>query len=435
MAAINRVYAARLCGLAVLGPDGESLGRVRDIVISIGIVRQQPRVLGLVVELLTRSRIFVPILRVTAIEPHAVTLNTGNVSLRRFAQRPGEVLVIGHVLDTRVRVNDPDLPTLAGIDVIVVDLGIEQIRSRDWVVTRVAIRSHRRLGRRSTVHVIDWNNIYGLTPSALAMPGQGVAQLLHQFEGQRPIEVADALRDLPAKRRTEVINALHDERLADILQELHTDDQTTLLLQLDTERAADVLEAMDPDDAADLLGALHPNQAEALLARMNPEDSEPVRRLLSHSPDTAGGLMTSEPVVLAPDTTVAEALARARQVDLTPALASLVFVVRPPTATPTGRYLGCVHLQALLREPPANLVSGILVTNLPSLSPDTSLTALTRYFAAYNLVCGPVVDDQHHLLGAVTVDDVLDHLLPENWRDELQQPQLSEPITRAEETS
>ena len=95
MAAVNRVYAARLAGMVVLGPDGESIGRVRDVVISIGVARHQPRVLGLVVELLTRRRIFVPILRVTAIEPSAVTLATGNVSLRRFSQRPGEVLVLG----------------------------------------------------------------------------------------------------------------------------------------------------------------------------------------------------------------------------------------------------------------------------------------------------------------------------------------------------
>ncbi|TGD88024.1 magnesium transporter [Mycolicibacterium sp. CH28] len=434
MASVNRVYAARLAGLVVLGPDGESLGRVRDVVISMSIVRQQPRVLGLVVELLTRRRIFVPILRVTAIEPNAVTLNTGNVSLRRFAQRPGEVLVLGQVLDTRVRVSDPELPQMAGVDVVVIDLGIEQSRTRDWLVTRVAVRSQRRLGRRSTVQVVEWQNVQGLTPSALAMPDQGVAQLLHQFEDQRPIAVADALRDLPAKRRTEVIKALDDERLADVLQELPEDEQSVLLMQLDTARAADVLEAMDPDDAADLLGVLNPTEAEVLLRRMDPEDSEPVRRLLSHSPDTAGGLMTSEPVVVAPDTTVAEALARVRDPDLTPALASLVFVVRPPTATPTGRYLGCVHLQALLREPPASLVSGMLDTGLPHLTPGTSLGALTRYFAAYNLVCGPVVDEENHLLGAVSVDDVLDHLLPDDWREDFEEPQPSDQATSAEGT-
>jgi Mg/Co/Ni transporter MgtE len=157
---------------------------------------------------------------------------------------------------------------------------------------------------------------------------------------------------------------------------------------------------------------------------MDPEDSEPVRRLLKHSPDTAGGLMTPEPVVVGPGTTVAEALARVRDPDLTPALASLVFVVRPPTATPTGRYLGCVHLQRLLREPPAALVSGIVDSDLPTLTPETSLAALTRYFAAYNLVCGPVVDEEKHLLGAVTVDDVLDHLLPHDWRVRPEDPEL-----------
>ena len=156
MASVNRVYAARLAGMVVLGPDGESLGRVRDVVVSINIVRQQPRVLGLVVEMLTRKRIFVPILRITAIEPSAVTLTTANVSLRRFVQRPGEVLVLGQILDTEVQVNDPEQAQLADVGVVVVDLGMEQTRTRDWVVSRVAVRTHRRLGRRAAVVVVEW---------------------------------------------------------------------------------------------------------------------------------------------------------------------------------------------------------------------------------------------------------------------------------------
>ncbi|ATQ31415.1 magnesium transporter [Rhodococcus ruber Chol-4] len=419
MAAVSKVFAARLAGLVVLGPDGESIGRVRDVVLTIRIGRQQPRVLGLVVELPTRKRIFVPMLRVTAIEPGAVTLNTGNVSLRRFTQRPTEVLALAQVLDSKVRVDDPELGELAGVDVVVVDLGIELTRTRDWVVSRVAVRAQRgRLGRRSAIHVVDWQHVHGLTYSNLGMPGQGVSQLLLQFEDMRAADVANALRELPEKRRHEVAVALDDERLADVVQELPTDDQTDLLMHLEVERAADLLEAMDPDDAADLLGELPDSDAESLLRLMDPEDSEPVRRLLEHSPDTAGGLMTPEPVVLTPATTVAEALARVRNPDLTPALASMVFVVRPPTATPTGKYLGCVHLQQLLREPPAGLVGGIVDNDLPRLDPDDSLTAVTRYFATYNLVCGPVLDDEGHLLGAVTVDDVLDHLLPEDWREE-----------------
>jgi Mg/Co/Ni transporter MgtE len=174
---------------------------------------------------------------------------------------------------------------------------------------------------------------------------------------------------------------------------------------------------MDPDDAADLLAELSELDKNRMLELMEPEESEPVRRLLEYSSDTAGGLMTPEPVVLTPDATIAEALARVRNPDLTPALASMVFVTRPPSATPTGRYLGCVHVQRLLREPPSELVAGALDTDLAKLSPTASLGEVTRYFAAYNLVCGPVVDETEHLLGAVTVDDVLDHLLPEGWRE------------------
>ncbi|MGI5216434.1 magnesium transporter MgtE N-terminal domain-containing protein [Nocardia sp. CA-290969] len=418
--AATRVYIARLTGLAVLGPDGESIGRIRDVVVAVRYDRQEPRVHGLVVELPTRRRIFVPMLRVTTIEPGSVTLNTGNVSLRRFAQRPGELLAMAEIVDSTVRVNDPDLPDLAGVDVFVVDLGIALTRTRDWRVTRVAVRGHRRLGRRRTVHVVDWAQVDGLTPYELDRPGQDVSTLLEQFESRRAADVAHMLRELPAKRRLEVAVALDDERLADVVQELSGDDQLELLGQLDMTRAADVLEAMDPDDAADLLGGLPENEAESLLTLMDPQESEPVRRLLEHSPDTAGGLMTPEPVVLTPSTTVAEALARVRDPDLTPALASMVFVVRPPTATPTGRYLGCVHLQQLLREPPAHLVGGILDTDLAMLRPEMPLAAVTRYFATYNLVCGPVVDEQNHLLGAVSVDDVLDHLLPPDWREDEQ---------------
>ncbi len=201
MGSVNRVYVARLSRMLVLGPFGESFGRVRDVVISISIVRQQPRVLGLVVNLATRRSIFIPMLRVAAIEPDAVTLNTGSVSLRHFEQRPGEVLAIGQVLDTQVKVNDPALPELARLDVVITDVGIEQTRTRDWMVTRVAVRVPRRLGRRGPVHVVDWHNVQGLTPSALAMPGQEVAQLLGRFEGQKAVDVADAIRGLPPKRR------------------------------------------------------------------------------------------------------------------------------------------------------------------------------------------------------------------------------------------
>lgn len=413
VAGTNRVFAAQLAGMAVFGPDGEQIGKLRDMVAGLRADRLPPRVLGMVVELATRRRIFVPMLRVTSIEPGAVTLSTGSVNLRHFHQRPNEIRVISELLDAQVVVEATDTRA------VVEDIAMEPTRTRDWVLARVAVRERvGRFGRRGPVKVLKWEDVHGPASIDLASEPQGAQQLVNVYEGMRATDVAVALRELPIKRRYEVADALDDERLADVIEELPEDDQKDLLAHLDEERAADILEAMNPDDAADLLAELSELDKNRLLDLMEPEESEPVKRLLEYSSNTAGGLMTPEPVVLTHDATIAEALARVRNPDLTPALASMVFVTRPPSATPTGRYLGCVHLQRLLREPPFELVAGALDTDLPKLPPTASLTEVTRYFAAYNLVCAPVVDDGDHLLGAVTVDDVLDHLLPEGWRED-----------------
>jgi Mg/Co/Ni transporter MgtE len=429
MAAVNRVFTARLAGLPVFGPDGESIGRVRDIVAGLRPDRQPPRALGIVIEVMSRRRIFVPMLRVTSIEPNAVTLATGRVNLRRFSQRPNEVLVVGQLLDARVTLAGPP----AGLDVgeqitaVVVDAAMEQTRTRDWLVTKLAVQERNRLlSRRGPLRVLAWEDVGGIGLLDLNGQPQGAHRLIAVFDGMRPADVASALLDLPTKRRYEVADAMDDERLADIIEELPEDDQKDLLAHLDDERAADVLEAMNPDDAADLLAELPEHEKERLLALMEPEESAPVKRLLQYSFDTAGGLMTPEPVILSPDATVAEALARVRNADLAVALSTMVFVCRSPQATPTGRYLGCVHFQRLLREPPSDLVAGVVDTDLDSLSPTDPLADVTRYFAAYNLVCAPVVDDEEHLLGAVTVDDVLDHLLPEDWRETGRYPHPAE---------
>ncbi len=411
MVAVNRVYIAQLAGLPVFGPDGEPVGKARDVVISLRIDRQPPRVLGMVIELATRRRIFVPMLRLTSIEPNAVTLATGSVNLRPFHQRANEVLVIGELLDAKIKFDNGGTAT-------VVDAAMEPTRTRDWRMVRIAARQRTgRLVRKGPVQVWRWEDVSGLSVNEIAGQPQGAQQLLAVFEGMRAVDVATAIHTLPAKRRYEVADALDDERLADVIEELSEEDQKDVMSHLDEERAADILEAMNPDDAADLLAELSEVTKDRLLDLMEPEESEPVRRLLEYSFDTAGGLMTPEPIILTPDATIAEALARVRNPDLTPALASMVFVCRSPSATPTGRYLGCVHIQRLLREPPFDLVAGVLDTDLARLSPNASLSEVTRYFAAYNLVCAPVIDETDHLLGAVTVDDVLDHLLPNNWRE------------------
>jgi Mg/Co/Ni transporter MgtE len=405
---------AQMVGLPVSGPAGESIGKVRDIVVALRLDRKPPRVLGIVVELPTRRPIFVPMLRITSVQGDGIALATGSVSLRHFEQRRTELRLIGQLIGSRVRI------ATTTAQATVVDAAIEQTRTRDWVVARLAVRerSTGMLTRRGPMQVLGWADVRGNDITDFSDSGNlPTDQLLASFEGIRAADAATALRDLPPARRYEVAEALDDDRLADVIQELPEDDQKDLLAHLDDDRAADVLEAMDPDDAADLLAELPQGMSERLLEMMEPEESAPVKRLLQYSFDTVGGLMTPEPIVLPPDATVAEALARVRSPDLTPALASMVFVCRPPQSTPTGRYLGCVHTQRLLREAPFELVAGVVDADMARLSPTGSLAEVTRFFAAYNLVCAPVVDEEEHLLGAVTVDDVLDHLLPDNWRE------------------
>jgi CBS domain-containing protein len=391
----------------VFDPNGDRVGRVRDVVVALRVGNAPPRVLGLVVEVAARRRIFVPMGRVTALDNGAVLLASGTLNLKRFEQRAGETLVLGELLDRTVVIDASGRPAH------VVDAGIEQARTGDWVLSRLAVAEPGRLGRRGQLHQLAWDEVTGLE---LPQAGQGTETLIATYRDLNPADLAHALHELPAKRRHEVAGALDDDRLADVLGEMDESEQITILGTLKERRAADVLEAMDPDDAADLLAELPNVDRNRLLELMEPDEAEPVRQLLKYSEDTAGGMMTSEPVILAPDATIAEALARVREPEITPSLASQVYVCRPPSATPTGRYLGLAHIQRLLREPPSTLVSGVL-DDLEPLRPEAPLAEVTRYFATYNLVAAPVVDAQGRLVGAVSVDDVLDHLLPDDWRE------------------
>ncbi len=403
----SRVFVARLVDTTVFDPNGDPVGRVRDILVILRGPTRPPRVVGLVVELLRHRRVFLPITRVLSIDPGRV-VSTGQLNLARFERRTGEVLVIGELLDRSVSIAS------SGEQVVVYDIGIEPTRTRDWVVAKVAVRGARTgLRRRAQAQVLDWDAVTGLTVDSAR---QGTEALLGTFDGLKAADLARALNELPPKRRAEVAVALADDRLADALEELPEADQVEILGQLETSRAADVLGEMDPDDAADLLGELSPGVAEHLLTLMEPDDADDVRRLLTYPDGTAGALMTTEPIVLTPDATVADALARARHEEVSPALAATAYVCRPPADTPTGRFLGYAHLQRLLREPPSTLVSAVLDSELETVRPDAPLDEVTRLLATYNLVAAAVVDKDGRLLGAVTVDDVLDALLPDDWR-------------------
>ncbi|MEU4096535.1 CBS domain-containing protein [Streptomyces sp. NPDC026673] len=419
-AGTSRVFVSHLSGVRVFDPNGDQVGRVRDVVVMLRVGGRPPRVLGLVVEVVSRRRIFLPITRVTGVESGQV-ITTGVVNMQRFEQRPTETLVLGELLDRRVTLVE------TGEDVTVLDVSMVRLAARrDWEIDKVFVRRGKGgpLRRSGLTLTVEWSAVTGFS---LDEHAQGAEALLATFDQLRPADLANVLHHLSPKRRAEVAAALDDDRLADVLEELPDDDQVEILGKLKQERAADVLEAMDPDDAADLLAELPEEEQERLLGLMEPHEAADMRRLMSYEERTAGGLMTTEPIVLRPDATVADALARVRNPDLSPALAAQVYVCRPPDETPTGKYLGTVHFQRLLRDPPFTLVSALLDSDLQPLAPDTPLPAVTSFLATYNMVSVPVVDDSGSLLGAVTVDDVLDHLLPEDWREtELHEAELNE---------
>ena len=399
---------ARLIGTSVFDPLGDEVGKVHDVVVLLQ-MRGEPRAVGFVIEVSSRRRVFLPLSRITAIEPGAV-ITTGLMNIRRFTQRHVETLVVGELLDRVVTMRD------GSGNVTVRDVAIERDRGMDWKVTRLFVQraSSGPLGlRRGETFTVRPDEVSGLAASA---DQQGATALLATLEDLKPADLADVMRDLPQDSQMRVAAELTDERLADVLEELGNEDAVALLSRLEAGRAADVLDAMQPDDAADLVADLPQLKAAELLGLMEPEEAEDVRRLMAYDEYTAGGLMTTEPIILPPESTVATFLAQSRKAEVPPALAAVGFVCRPPLESPTGKFVGMIHFQRALRERPQRMVGSIVDTDVDSVRPEDSIGTVTRLLATYNLTALPVLDDAGRLLGAVSVDDVLDHLMPDDWR-------------------
>ena len=406
----TRVFVARLAGCGVFDPAGDRVGKVIDVLVS---YRKSgaPKATGMLVEISGRRRVFVPIARITSISAGQV-ITTGLIDLRRFTQRGQEVRVVAEILGRKVSLLDGS--GSASID----DLAIELGKNADWVVSELFLRrpktSASPFARGATLFA-TWEQV---VEEGKTEEGQSAQQLIATYSELRPADLASALLDLPDERMIEVAEELDDERLADVLEELPEDEQIDIITELDDERAAEVLDLMEPDDAADLMANLPEERTEAILELMDEEEADDIRMLMQFDEFTAGGLMTTEPIICAADATVAEAMALIRRKDVAPVLAASVFITLPPYEVATGRYLGVVHFQKLLRYPPHERLGSLLDTELEPVKPDTHISVIHRTFANYNLVALPVVDDENRLIGVVTVDDVLDHLLPDDWREE-----------------
>ena len=404
----TRIFVARLAGCAVFDRSGDRLGRVRDVVV---VYRRaaSPRVVGMVVEIPGRRRVFLSIGRVVSIGAGQV-ITTGLITVRRFEQRASEVTVLAEMLGRRVSLAD------GSGEATVEDVAIEETGAGDWDVTQAFVRRPRTgpapFGRGATAFV-KWADIREQDRGGRS---QSAAQLIQSTADLPAADLASTLLDLPEQRMVEVVHELSDERLADVLEEMPEDTGVRILARLGDDRAADVLETMQPDDAADLIAKLSDERSEALLDLMEQEEADDVRMLLAYDPDTAGGMMTPDPIILSTDATVAEGLALIRRHELAPALGAAVCITLPPYEPPTGRFIGIVHFQRMLRYPPHEKLGSILDTQTEPVRADTPVAEVSRILASYNLVQVPVVDENGRLVGVVTVDDVIDRLLPDDWR-------------------
>ena len=377
--------------------DGGTIGRVHDVVLLPVVGSEPPHALGLVVQLRRRRLIFVSFGRVGEISSEGARLVGGTVDLGGFTLRPGEILASS--------LYGKEVPAGTVADIAIAP---REARRSGWEVTTVAISRGRGFLSGGPA-IVPWDQCRDLFDAA-PLDGQVV-----QLREMRPADLASAFGDLTPARRSQVASALDDSELADVLEEMPEEDSARLVTSLALERGADVLEEMQPDDAADLLAQLPAEDRERLLKAMRGDQAEEVRRLLAYDAATAGGLMTSQPLVFGPQAPVAEVLAKIRDAKMVATAAAQVYVCEPPLETPTGTYLGTVGFQRLLRRPPATPVGEVLESRM-FVRPDLAERELAARLAAYNLIGVAVCDDEGHLLGAVTVDDVLDHLLPSGWR-------------------
>jgi Mg2+ transporter MgtE len=221
-----------------------------------------------------------------------------------------------------------------------------------------------------------------------------------------PADLAQIMSDLAPEERQDFFEKLDPETAAEALHELEPEVQADLISEMDKEQAADIIEQMPPDEAADVIADLPAEKAQELLQLMEREEAQDIHDLLHHEEDTAGGLMTNEYLAWPPAITVGEALERfkteAREIEHV----YYIYVVEDE------RLLGVVGLRDLLIEAPGKRLSGVMHTKLKTAHPETGQETVAALISKYNLLALPVVDKENRLLGVVTVDDVVDLLLP-----------------------
>lgn len=405
---MRTLHLSELVKRPVTARDGESLGRLSDVVVRLR-GSELPLVIGGVASVAGRE-VFVPLEQVATFDGEVLQLTSARLDLRHFERRPGEVLLRGDVLGHRL------IDVEAGRLTKAADVELER-QDGQWVLTGVDTHRPRR-------RLLDWGShgqeqhafrewsrfepLIGHTASAvLRGPFARIRRL-------KPAQIADLLEGASKEEETEILSQVHadPELEADVFEELDEDLATRLLgARTDTE-IAEVLTRMRADDAADAVAELPQRRRQAVLDLMPAGQRTKVLTLMGFNPASAGGLMGVDYLALPAGASVGAALAAVGSArTLQPEALTSIYAVDED-----GRLHGSVKLASLLQTAPEVPLGDICDADPVRVGADTDVVDVAVLMSDYNLVTIPVVDEHRHMIGIITVDDVLETTLPEDWR-------------------
>ena len=409
MTLIGEVFVADVLGKTVLDPLGEEIGRLRDIAVEGG--TPFPRAAGLVLERKKKTW-FLPWSDLNIFNRRIISSRKRESELDEFPPSP-ELLLIGRdILDKQivdingakvVRVNDVKLTEEGGAACVTdVDVGVRGILRRLGVERRgdaffEAIRHPLRH------QLISWELIQ---PLETKLDRLTLSVSRDALSSIHPADIAQILSGMAPDERKGFFEKLDLETAAEALHELEPEVQADIITDMDKEQAADVIERMPPDEAADVIADLPAEKAQEILGLMEKEEAEDVHELLAHEEDTAGGLMTNEYLAYPPGITVGEAMERFRKDGAEIEAYYYLYVVEGE------KLLGVLGLRDLFFEEPGRPVGEVMHRKLITVHADAGQETVAELISKYNLLALPVVDEENSLLGVVTVDDVVDLLLP-----------------------
>lgn len=402
----------------LLDAHGTTVGRLEDLVVlALG---AKPQVTKFSLRRPDREEWILPWEAVADLpaDPGApIRLRNPVAELNPVSLRPDEMRLAKNVLDKKVvdtarkkvvRVNDIELEEQDGrLQVTGIEGGLRGLL-RHLRSERLVERLAALVGVDLPREVVRWEVVDPVETELSRAKRQAVYTKLAKLH---PADIADIMEELNPSERAAILAALDEATAAEAITEAEPEVQASVVQMLEPEKAADILEEMEPDEAADILSDLPEAKAEELLETMEPAEAQEVEELLEHEEDTAGGLMTTEHVAFSPSLTVAEAIQRIRDEAKEAETIYYLYVTDPQ-----DRLLGVLSLRELILADPGRRLVQIMHPDAISVRPETGLREVAELQTKYNLLALPVVSGEGELLGIITVDDVLNLILPMIWK-------------------